>query len=96
MLKPDIIWSCEFLEHVEEKYQDNYMRLFSTANLVFLTYSEPQWSEGGHHHVNCKPQEYWDDVFKKYGFKRQGFYTNKLRGIATARWVKPTVCAYFK
>jgi SAM-dependent methyltransferase len=96
MLKPDIIWSCEFLEHVEEKYQDNYMRLFSTANLVFLTYSEPQWSEGGHHHVNCKPQEYWDEVFKKYGFKRQEFYTNKLRGIATARWVKPTVCAYFK
>lgn len=96
ILKPDLIWSCEFLEHVEEQYQDNYMRIFQTAPVVALTYSEPQWSDGGHHHVNCKPQEYWNDVFAKYGFEYDSEYSQYLRSIATARWIKPTVSVYHK
>ena len=96
ILKPDLIWSCEFLEHVEEQYQDNYMQLFQAAPVVALTYSEPQWSDGGHHHVNCKPQEYWNDVFAKYGFQYDPKYSQYLRSIATARWIKPTVSVYHK
>jgi len=96
ILKPDLIWSCEFLEHVDEKYQDNYMRLFQSAPVVALTYSEPQWSDGGHHHVNCQPQEYWNEVFEKYGFAYDEKYSKHLRSIASARWVKPTVSVYYK
>jgi hypothetical protein len=96
LLKPDLIWSCEFLEHVEERYQDNYMKLFASAEKVALTYSEPQWSGGGHHHVNCQSQEYWNYVFSKYGFSWSEDYSMHLRSIASARRVKPTVSVYVK
>lgn len=94
ILKPDMIWSCEFLEHVEEQYQHNYMRLFQMAPVVVLTYSEPQWADGGHHHVNCKPQTYWNAVFAHYGFGYNELYSTQLRSAATARWVKPTISVY--
>lgn len=96
ILKPDLIWSCEFLEHVEEQYQHNYMVLFQTAPIVVLTYSEPQWSTGGHHHVNCRSQTYWNEVFATYGFVYDAAYSSQLRAAATAKWVKPTVSVYYK
>lgn len=47
----DLAWSIEFLEHVFEKYQDNYMKCFQKAKYVFCTAAPP--GKGGHHHVNC-------------------------------------------
>ena len=59
--------SIEFLEHVEEEYQENYMDLFSKGKLCVVTAALP--GQGGHHHVNCRPQEYWYEVFEKYGYE---------------------------
>lgn len=64
----DCAYSFEFLEHVEEKYQENYMDLFCrSTKLCVVTAAGP--NQGGHHHVNCRTQEYWYNVFDKYGFK---------------------------
>lgn len=77
--KFDLAWSCEFLEHVEEQYMENYMRDFALAKYSALTFAAPnQW---GHHHVNCQPQEYWIDNFQKRGFEYMEEETNYMRSL---------------
>jgi|688.fasta_scaffold03825_16 hypothetical protein len=92
----DMAWSCEFVEHVEHQYVNNYMATFNSAKIVAMTYSEPQWSDGGHHHVNCQPQSYWNDIFEFWGYQWMEEYSIHLRSVATARWVKPTLSVYRK
>jgi hypothetical protein len=72
------------------------MTTFSCSPVVAMTYSEPQWSHGGHHHVNCQPQSYWNDKFEALGYAWMEEYSLYLRSIATARWVKPTVSVFRK
>lgn len=59
----DLAWSCEFLEHVEEKYMENYFPIFKNSKYVAVTYAG--LNQDGHHHVNCKESDYWIDKFKE-------------------------------
>jgi len=77
----DLGWSVEFLEHVEEKYQDNYMQDFARCKYVVATAAPPNYP--GHHHVNCREQEYWHDVFNKYGLEYDHDVTMKIREVST-------------
>lgn len=63
----DLAWSCEFVEHVEESFQENYMDAFSLAKHVVITFAPP--GRKGHHHVNCRDEEYWINIFENYNFK---------------------------
>lgn len=76
--KFDLGWSVEFLEHVEEQYQDNYMQAFAACDYVVATAAPPGYP--GHHHVNCRDQEYWIEVFARYGFE---FDENETKQIST-------------
>jgi hypothetical protein len=73
----DLGWSVEFLEHVEEKYQDNYMQSFALCKYVVCTAAPPGYP--GHHHVNCQLLTYWRDVFDKYGFDYDNDVTQRIR-----------------
>lgn len=73
----DLGWSCEFVEHVEEKYQKNYMNSFSCCKVVAMTFAPP--GKRGHHHVNCRTQEYWIDIFQKNGFLFDKKHTENFR-----------------
>lgn len=64
--KFDMIWCCEFVEHVQDKYLDNYMTLMTSGKYIFLTHAKP--NKPGHHHVNCQNPEYWINIFNKYYF----------------------------
>jgi len=77
----DLGWSVEFLEHVDEKYQDNYMHAFARCKYVVATAAPPGYP--GHHHVNCQPQEYWHKVFDKYGFDYDDTITKYIRNEAS-------------
>jgi len=70
----DFAWCCEFVEHVEKQYEDNWMSLMTKAKYAFITYSEP--GKPGHHHVNCEELPYWIELFNKYGFKLREDLTN--------------------
>lgn len=76
----DLCWCCEFLEHVEEKYMDNYFSVFKNSKYVFCTFS---LSRGGHHHVNVKDQQYWDEEFRKRHFIKDIESTEKIRQISS-------------
>lgn len=77
----DLIWSVEFVEHVEEKYQENYMKTFAKAKHVILTFAPP--GKAGIHHVNCKPAQYWIETFERYGFAYSEKITRDIRTATT-------------
>ncbi len=75
----DAIWSCEFLEHVEEQYLDNILQTLNLADkCIYLTAAKP--GQGGHHHVNCQPSIYWVEKLKTIYWN----YSETLTGLAKA------------
>lgn len=79
----DFIWSVEFLEHVKEEFQKNYMKTFEKAQHVFVTFAPP--GKAGNHHVNLKPAEYWIEVFTEYNFQYDDIITNEIRSASTMK-----------
>ena len=77
----DMIWCCEFVEHIKEKYVDNWMSLTQKGKYVFMTYSN--LGKLGHYHVNCQPLEYWVSLYDKYGFKYNEELTNESKEVST-------------
>lgn len=76
----DLIWSCEFLEHVEEKYTSNMYQSFKRGKIVLVTHAFP--GQLGHHHVNCRDSEYWKGVFAGWGFQFDQGLTDVTRSLA--------------
>ncbi len=85
----DLIWCVEFLEHVEEKYMDNYMSTFQDSKAKYLIVTHAVPGQAGHHHVNCQEEDYWLDAFKKYGFEYDETLTKQIRQKSTMK--KPFV-----
>jgi len=79
--KFDLGWSVEFVEHVYEHYQTNYMPAFQQCKYVVMTFAPPGWK--GHHHVNLKEEQYWIDTFKQYGFFHNQTFTKFIRQTST-------------
>ena len=73
----DLGWSTEFLEHVAEKYVDNYMTDFTRCKYVLVTHALP--GKKGYHHVNCQISQYWINLFKKYDFAFDKEMTKLIR-----------------
>lgn len=85
----DLAWSCEFVEHVDEEFIQNYFYIFLQSKYVAMTHAGED--QGGHHHVNCKNEEYWIDMFKNNDFIYLEKETHELRNIATAKYVKSNI-----
>lgn len=63
----DLIWCVEFVEHVEQQYQENYLRTFDRGTkALYLTAAYP--GQGGYHHVNEQPMEYWIELLTARGW----------------------------
>ena len=73
----DLVWSCEFVEHVEEKFMANYLRDFRRGKYLAMTFAGP--GQPGHHHVNCRPHEYWIRMLYSQGFDYLPDETAELR-----------------
>ena len=63
----DLIWCCEFVEHVEEKYLSNFLKTFESGKYLLLTHATP--GQGGYHHVNEQSFVYWLQYLQNIGFK---------------------------
>lgn len=63
----DLVWCCEFVEHVEEEFMQNFIGTFKSAKYILLTHA---WeNQGGHHHVNKQSVKYWLKQLSKEGFE---------------------------
>lgn len=71
--KIDLVWSSEFLEHVEQQYEPNFFETFKYASkFLMVTFAVP--GQTGHHHVNEQEEAYWIEKIEAIGFK----YDKKL------------------
>lgn len=73
----DLVISVEFVEHVEEAYKENFLTCFDKGKYIAMTFAGP--GQGGHHHVNCQPAEYWISEIEKRGFIYNEEYTKILK-----------------
>lgn len=76
----DLLWCCEFVEHVDERYTGNFLQTFKAANkFIFLTHAMP--GQPGWHHVNCQPSGYWIDKLQRIGFDYHASLTEHARSV---------------
>lgn len=83
----DLIWSCEFVEHVEELWLCHIVDTFRLGKNVLMTHATP--GQAGYHHVNCKSADYWIGALASVGFEYQPDFTRKARELAamnTSPW----------
>jgi hypothetical protein len=90
----DCVWSCEFVEHVESKYVNNFLATFLCAKSIFLTHALP--GQPGYHHVNCQPASYWIDKIETLGFSYNIAISNQLRALTNKMHVKNTLLYFQK
>ncbi|MFA5109585.1 MAG: class I SAM-dependent methyltransferase [Patescibacteria group bacterium] len=63
----DLIWCCEFVEHVEEKYLFNFLKTFESCKYLMITHAT--LGQGGYHHVNEQSVVYWLKYIEDAGFE---------------------------
>jgi len=71
----DFVWSCEVAEHISEDKVDYYLETLTNGRVIAMTHAVP--GQGGHHHVNCQPSEYWIEKMARRGFgleRSQNYY----------------------
>jgi SAM-dependent methyltransferase len=76
----DLVWSAEFVEHVEEAHVHAVMDALTKAPLVLMTHALP--GQPGWHHVNCRESVYWIQGFRQYGFALDDELTAATRARA--------------
>lgn len=62
----DLVWSCEVAEHILPEKVGNYIDTLANGKIVAMTHAVP--GQGGHHHVNCQPDEYWIELMRSRGY----------------------------
>lgn len=54
----DLVLCVELVEHIEERYLDPLIQTLTNGQIIAMTHCLPG-VDGGHHHVNLQPKEYW-------------------------------------
>jgi len=85
----DAVWCCEFVEHVEQKFENNFLNsiIKSGAKYVFLTHATP--GQGGYHHVNLQHSSYWIAKLSDLGYELDPTITRQCRTIAYMENINP-------
>lgn len=79
----DLCWCVEFVEHVEEQYMQNFIKVFQQCRFLMMTYAVP--GQGGHHHVNEQPTEYWIKHLTDAGFVFELEMSKAIRHASTMK-----------
>ena len=76
----DLVHCQEVVEHIEEKFIDNLISSLTCGRLIVMTNALP--GQGGHHHVNEQPTEYWIEKFHRYNCEVLIEDSNRVRKLA--------------
>lgn len=76
----DLSICVEVVEHIEEKYLDNLLSSLACGRVILMTNALP--GQGGYHHVNEQPTEYWIQHLARYGCGVSEDDTVRVRRLA--------------
>jgi SAM-dependent methyltransferase len=76
----DLVWCSEVAEHVEERFVDHLLDTICCGRFLALTAALP--GEGGWHHVNLRPPEYWIEKIEARGLAFLPAETDHSRQLA--------------
>jgi hypothetical protein len=93
----DLVISTEFVEHVEQIYEENWLPSVDSCKYFLMSHAVP--GQKGHHHVNCQPSEYWIDRITARGFNYNSVLSNKFRNTTEripSNWGRNTLLFFEK
>jgi SAM-dependent methyltransferase len=64
----DLVQSLEVGEHIEECASEDFVESISRHAGRYVLFSAAPPGQGGEHHINEKPYEYWREKFEQRGF----------------------------
>lgn len=76
----DLVHCQEVVEHIEERYLDHLLDSLLCGKYILMTNALP--GQGGHHHVNLQPTEYWIGHLERRGCHVLVDDSNRIRGFA--------------
>ena len=76
----DLVHCQEVVEHIDEEFIDNLLSSLTCGKIIVMTHALP--GQGGHHHVNEKPQSYWIDQLRRYNCELLIEDTTRIQNIA--------------
>lgn len=76
----DLVHCQEVVEHIEEAYLENLLSSLCCGKFLVMTHAVP--GQGGYHHVNEKPTEYWIENLRKHHFEVLLEDSNRVRALA--------------
>lgn len=82
----DMVWCCELVEHVEDKFLPNLLGTLSNGRFVAMTHALP--GQIGHHHVNCRAPDYWIRKMGGVGYELRVDLTAKSRTLVGSYWAQ--------
>ncbi len=77
----DLVHCQEVVEHIEEIYIENLLLSLTCGKILLMTHALP--GQGGYHHVNEQPYEYWAQKLAEKGFELFVEETNHIRKISS-------------
>jgi SAM-dependent methyltransferase len=80
----DLVWSCEVAEHIDVAHLLSYLETLTNGKVVAMTHALP--GQGGHHHVNEQPAEYWIEHMERRGYRLHPC-TDIVRNLAADPWM---------
>lgn len=93
----DLAICTEFVEHVEQKCEQNWFATMARCKYVLMCHALP--GQGGHHHVNEQLTEYWIDRFYENGFKCDWITSCRFRETDQRQgssWGRPTLLFFVR
>jgi hypothetical protein len=91
----DLVHCQEVVEHIEERYLDHLLGSLMCGKYILMTNALP--GQGGFHHVNEQPTEYWIDHLARRGCQVLVEDSNRIRHIASgegARYLAASAVVY--
>lgn len=92
----DMVWCCEVLEHIEEKFLQNVLDTlyYHARKLVVVTAAPP--GSPGYHHVNCQKPEYWIEKLSSHRLRYNAEETEKCKSMAEGELKNGRLVSYFQ
>jgi len=84
--KVDLVHCHEVVEHIEEQHLENLLQSLTCGKYILMTNATP--GQGGHHHVNEQPTEYWIKHLARYNCEVLSTDTNRIRILANQEGAK--------